>query len=371
MIDDAKIIVLDHGSGSVKVGFAGDKKPSTFPSIVGFAADSKGSKKKRSYIGKKACEKAESLILEYPIEHGIGKNWDNIEKIWDYTYTKKLKVEPSDHPILLTEAPMSPKVNREKMIEIMFETFKVPSFYIGIQAILSLYAAKQTTGVSCEIGDGVVQIVPIYKGFSMPHTIQRFNFGGRDITAWIQKILIECGNFFTKSSEMEIVRDIKEKLCYVAMDYDSELYKSKSGSDCDASYKLPDGNTITISDERFRCSELLFKPYMNGFEQRGIDIDIFNSIMKCPIGSRKELYQNIVISGGSSMFKNLPERIAKEITNLAPPSMKINVIASKDRKNAVWYGGSILAQNPHYPQMVITQDEFNDAGPGIVHRKCF
>lgn len=370
MSDDIKTIVLDHGSGTVKVGFAGDKRPSTFPSIVGFTNDSKG-KRKHTYIGKKACEKGDSLTFEYPIEHGITKNWDDVEKIWDFVFTKKLKVDPSEHPILITEAPQNPKVNREKFIEIMFEKYKVPSFYVAIQSVLCFYTLKQKTGIVCEIGDGVLQILPIYKGYSLPHAIARFNIGGHDITEWLQKILIERGNYFTKSYDKEIVRDIKEKLGYVAMDYDAELQKSKSTSDCDANYTLPNGNTITISDERFRCSELLFKPHMNGFELKGIDNLIFDQIMKCPIGMRKDLYSNIIVSGGSSMFKGFPERIKKEISNLAPPTMDIKVLAIKDRTKTAWFGGSFLASSPEFSRMAILLDEYNDAGPGIVHRKCF
>jgi actin len=293
-----------------------------------------------------------------------------MEKIWHHIFYNELHINPANHPVLLTEAPLNPKANREKMIQMMFETFSVPSFYVGIQAVLSLYSSGRTTGIVLESGDGVSQIVPIYEGYSLPHAIMQLNLAGRDLTTWLQKILNERGYMFTTSAECEIVRDIKEKLAYVALDFEAELQKAATTTDCNHSYTLFNGNEIIITNECFRCPELLFKPNFNSFEFDGIDQTLFDSIMKCDIGIRKDLYANIVLSGGTTMFNGLPERIEKEIVRLAPATMKIKVIAPPERKYAVWIGGSILASLATFPQMVITHEEYKDVGPGIVHRMC-
>ena len=373
---NAKALVVDNGTGISKNGFAGEDQPrSVFPTLIGYPKYESimtdvEHYTREYYIGEEAMQLKGVLKLMFPVEHGIIEDWTAMEKIWHYTFYTDLRIDPSEHPVLLTEAPLNPRPNREKMAEIMFETFNTPALYVAMQAVLSLYASGRTTGCVIDIGDGVSHVVPIFEGFALSHAIQRIDLAGRDITTYLQRLLRQKGYSFTTSAEKEIVRDIKEKLCYVAIDPEKEMMLSKKVAGMEKSYMLPDGETINVGVERFLAPECFFNPSVIGKELEPLDDVIVGAISECDVDLRRDLYSNIVLSGGSTMFPGIKERLTKEIKEQIPESVDVKIIAPPERMYSVWIGGSILSSLKTFHRMGVTRREYKEMGPQVSHR-CF
>jgi len=364
MAEEAQTVIIDNGSGMVKAGFAGEEGPrAVFPSIVGRPKNQQtmhGVTQKNEYIGDEAMQKKGILNLAYPIDHGIVSSWEDMEKVWHHTFYNELRVAPEEcNGVILTEAPRNPKQNREKMTTIMFETFQVKNMYVAIQAVMSLYAAGRTTGLVVDSGDGVTHTVPVFEGFSIPHAVEKMEIAGRLLTSFMQKLMLEAGESLTSSAEYEIVRDIKEKHCYVAANFETETADAQNSSAQDVSYTMPDKRVITIPGSvRMACPELIFKPELNGKSCASIHKLAWNSVQASDVDVRKDLCKNIILSGGTTMYEGLADRLKAEILALAPPSSEIRVIASADRKYAVWKGASTLACLSTFASSWVTAEDY-------------
>ncbi|EGW32164.1 centractin actin-related protein of the dynactin complex [Spathaspora passalidarum NRRL Y-27907] len=403
-------VVIDNGSGNIKAGFAGEDQPKTYASaIVGrpkyqkimagsLLMSDEPTTKEEVFVGDVAQQNRGLLKLSYPIEHGVVTNWADMEKLWYNVYTQDLKTNAEEHPLLITEAPLNPRNNRNKMCQILFESFNVPCIYVSIQAVLSLYASGRTTGVVIDSGDGVSHVVPVYEGFSLPSSIKRMDVAGRDITEHLSFNLRRMSGInLQSSSELEIVRLIKESSCFISKDptRDEKLYRVHyrtnapgDSSDLFASYKLPDGHNIQLGVERFRAPEILFNPQLIGNESPGIHELTSLAISKTDMDLRPILYQNIILSGGNTLLKNFGDRLLKELKQLQhqqdssnntiwnkdrdasyDTKMKLKIFAPPERKYSTWIGGSILAGLSTFKKMWITSQEYHE-NPDIIHTKC-
>lgn len=246
-------IVLDNGSGTIRAGFAGEDLPKCyFPSFVGRPKHQRvlaGALEGDVFIGQRAQELRGLLKIRYPLAHGIVEDWDDMEKIWQWVYEGELKTLSEEHPVLLTEPPLNPRANRDTAAQILFEQFNIPALYTSIQAVLSLYASGRTTGIVLDAGDGVSHAVPVYEGFAMSNSIRRIDVAGRDVTEYLQLLLRKNGWVFHTSAEKEIVRIMKEKTSYVALDPKREEKEWSTLSKADSKtqeYALPDGSKMKV-----------------------------------------------------------------------------------------------------------------------------
>lgn len=355
------VIVCDNGTGFVKCGFAGSNFPAhIFPSLVGRPIIRSTAKVgdievKDLMVGDEASQLRSMLEVNYPMENGIVRNWDDMKHVWDYTFGEnRLNIDPKNSKLLLTEPPMNPKKNREKMIEVMFENYQFEGLYIAIQAVLTLYAQGLLTGVVVDSGDGVTHICPVYEGFSLPHLTRRLDVAGRDITRYLIKLLLLRGYAFNQSADFETVRVMKEKLCYVGYDIFREQKLATETTTLVENYTLPDGRVIKVGGERFGAPEALFQPHLINLECQGISEYLFNTIQAADIDTRPEFYKHIVLSGGTTMFPGFPSRLERELKQLylervlkADTSrlskFKLRIEDPPRRKHMVFLGGAVLA----------------------------
>ncbi len=340
-------------------------------------------------------------------------NWDDAETLWRHTFYNELRVDPSEHSVLLSEPPLNPHINREKTAQLMFESFNVPSMCLSVAAVLALFASGHLTGVVLDSGAALTDAVPIYEGHALPHAVQRLSIAGFDLTDNIYRLLVEAGYTFTcQASERETPRNIKETMCYVAPHTISEpargaswlpiwnpnvissLSKSMAMPNTQMSrlppellkeialfrtydtahsapYELPDGQVLWVAHQRYMAPEPLFQPSLMHIEAHGVHMMTYNAIMACDVDIRKDLYGNMVLAGGNTLFPGMGDRLQKEMAFLAPSTMKVRVISPPERKYLTWLGGSILASLSTFNTCLISRAEYDEFGGKIICRKCF
>eukprot|EP00927_Polykrikos_kofoidii_P065660 TRINITY_DN61390_c0_g1_i1.p1 TRINITY_DN61390_c0_g1~~TRINITY_DN61390_c0_g1_i1.p1 ORF type:complete len:382 (-),score=56.21 TRINITY_DN61390_c0_g1_i1:173-1318(-) len=367
-------VVIDNGTGIMKAGFAGQETiKCAFPSFVGRPKHMRvmaGATEGDTFIGNRAEELRGILTLKYPMAHGIVEDWNDMELVWRHVYSE-MKAVAEEHPVLLTEAPLNPRKNREKAAEIFFETFGAPALFVSWQAILSLYSSGRTTGVVLDSGDGVTHAVPVYEGFALPHAVTRADIAGRDVTDHLMTLLRRTGHIFHTSAEREVVRTIKEQECYVAFKPAKEEAAENEKSSPQHQFRLPDGTLIPLGAERFRAPEILFHPHNVGMEYPGIHELLGTAINRADLDLRMALYSQIVLSGGSTMFQGFGDRLLDEIRKLAPKDIKIRISAPPERKFSTWIGGSVLAGLATFKKMWVSKEEYEEDGAPVLHRKTF
>lgn len=404
--------VIDNGTGYTKMGFAGNTEPQyIIPSAIAVKESAKVGGKSTSFkgvddldffIGDEAVDKA-GYGTKWPIRHGIVEDWDLMERFWEQCIFKYLRAEPEDHYFLLTEPPLNTPENREYTAEIMFESFNVPGLYIAVQAVLALAASwtsrqvgeRTLTGTVIDSGDGVTHVIPVAEGYVIGSCIKHIPIAGRDITFFIQQLLKEREVGIPPEQSMETAKAIKERFCYTCPDIVKEF--SKYDADPSKWIKQYESlNSITkkkfsidVGYERFLGPEIFFHPeFSNPDFSTSISETVDSAIQHCPIDVRRGLYKNVVLSGGSTMFRDFGRRLQRDLKRVVDSRLKLSeelsggrikpkpiecqVITHSMQRYAVWFGGSMLASTPEFYQVCHTKAQYDEYGPSIArHNPVF
>ena len=402
-------VVMDNGSGMTKLGFAGNDSPSfVFPTAI---ATSQSSNKRTgstssSFVSKGGLDDLDFFTgyealnanngpnynLSYPVKHGQVENWDHMERFWENSIFKYLRCEPEDHYFLLTEPPLNAPENRESTAEIMFESFNCAGLYIAVQAVLALAASwtsskvqdRSLTGTVIDSGDGVTHVIPVAEGYVIGPAIKHIPLAGRDITLFIQSLLRERGE---SDTSLQTAEKIKQEFCYVCPDIVKEYKKfDQYPQEKFAQYvvEYTDRNRKNIVDvgyERFLAPEIFFNPEIFSSDYlTPLPTVVDQVIQSSPIDVRKKLYKNIVLSGGSTMFKDFGRRLQRDLRGMVndrialserrsgvkSTGVDVQVISHKRQRNAVWFGGSLLAQTSEFKSYCYTKQDYDEFGPNIV-----
>eukprot|EP00927_Polykrikos_kofoidii_P062471 TRINITY_DN57287_c0_g1_i1.p1 TRINITY_DN57287_c0_g1~~TRINITY_DN57287_c0_g1_i1.p1 ORF type:complete len:432 (+),score=78.57 TRINITY_DN57287_c0_g1_i1:37-1296(+) len=394
-------LVLDVGGDSIKGGFSGQEAPRATVSTL-------TRRPRRPKFTESAPEATPETTPEVDadtytvrlIEHGVVTNFCSFDEVLSRTF-EAIGADPSAQPLLVTEAPLNPKSNREMLAQKLFEQYDVPALHVTIPGALSLTAEGLHTGVVIDVGDGVSYSVPVFEGFALTHAVRRVNIGGRDLTNYLARLLSEergCTALVGQDGNVT-AREIKESLCYVARDYQAALSEARHRQDAgpekstariarqlwverqvertpmedqggEKTFTLPDGTTVAAGTERFRCPEALFQPMNIGIEADSLQKFAYTSITKCEVDLQRPLSQNIVLTGGSMQFPGMEARMHQELRNHLPPSLPVKVSLTQDPVNSAWVGGSIMASLENMQTKWTTKEEYLEYGLQALHKRC-
>ena len=367
-------VVIDVGSGLVKAGFGGEDGPrSIFNTIVGTPKQvglMVGMELKERYVGDDAISKYEIMNFSYPIQRGEVTDWDKFENLMHFLLYSEMKVVPEEVSILITESPRTSRENREKLTEILFETFNVKRLHIANSSMLGLFSYGKTSGLIVDSGFNITSTVPIYEGYPLSHASIRINIGGEDLSknllSMIQNNLDE--NYIDIKGRI-LADDIKEKLGYLLLNKDDDDDVK------DVTYELPDGKKIDLSKELYKANEILFSPNEENEKEKGllsIKNMVIDSINKCDNEIKNDIKENICLTGGTTLLKNFPEKLKNELSE-SSEGTNFNLSAEQERLFSTWIGGSIVSSLDNFQFMWVNKKEHTDNGKNllVIDSKCF
>ncbi|KAL7721673.1 actin [Entamoeba marina] len=356
-------VIIDIGASTVKSAFSDKMKVnSIFTNVVGkprIRGCFMPGIANTFYIGEDAILKRGVLDIKRPIENGIITDWNDMEKIFHHTIYNEIRVPPEEQPLLLTYPNKSRRSDKERLSQLMFEVFSIPSFCLKLQEELSLYCTGKTTGTVVQCGDSGCLVVPVIDGNTLLHYGEYIDINGNDLDDYFRSSLLKKGFDLCTLKDKEILRQIREKFCYFSTNYLNEIQHIQH-----ISYELPDGSLIDIGKELIECPEALFNPYILNLNEIGIHQTTLNIISKCDSCYSNELHSNILLCGGNSMYNKMDERFENEIFDLSNKRVHtLKLPNSIEKIYSTIIGGSLLSSLSSFDTMCISKDIYDEYGP--------
>ncbi|XP_069131911.1 actin-like protein 6B [Argopecten irradians] len=417
--DEVGALVFDIGSYSVRAGYAGEDSPKAeIPTHVGVIEDLEAAMETEDKEIKQADKKyyIDTTMLKVPrkgmeissfLKDGMIDNWEIFEKVMDYTYSKNIKSEANMHPVMMSEPAWNSRGKRERLTEIMFETYNVPAFFLCKNAVLSAFANGRSTGLVLDSGATHTTAVPVYDGYVIGQAIVKSPLAGDFISLECKKLmeeleidvippymiqnkepvsLMETAKWkkkdipeVTKSFHNYMVKDVLQDFAASALQVMDTPYDNSTAETMPTVlYEFPNGYNQDFGAEKFKLPEGLFDPSVikdlpSGNTMLSAGHVVTTSVGMCDIDIRPSLYSSVIVVGGNSLISGFTDRLNRDLGTKTPPSMRLKIISATgtaERRFSSWIGGSILASLGSFQQMWISKQEYEEGGRSCVERKC-
>ncbi|XP_020854509.1 actin-like protein 10 [Phascolarctos cinereus] len=368
-------VVIDNGSGFTKVGFAGEKKPrfilKTASCLPNCATAMRGMPCSLDALG---TAPGRSRLLK----HGVIVDWESMESLWRHLFACGLKTSPKNWPVLMSDSPTSLPKNREKVAELMFETFSVPAFHMASTGLLALCSGGSLSGLAVEAGAGVCHATPIYAGHMWHKATFRLDMAGAALSKYFHGLLLEaCPDPRLQALPRLTVTMLKKRCCYISLDYEAAL-RAPTLQLPSACFCTADGCPVTLTDECFRCPKPLFWPSLLGHSSPGLSSLAFQALQAVPETIRPKLAANVLVAGGSTLFPGFPQRLRLELKALYQKQQQWpavssgtvlhpQLVAKPERGLATWVGGSLAGSLHSFHRLWVTHTMYEEQGAGCVH----
>jgi actin-related protein len=348
-------VVLENGSTIMKGGFIGDDAPrSIFSSRVGRHRG----RSDRLIVGEDFLRAGDAVadVRQRPVvERGIVTDWHAMERLLHHQFFAELRAPPSENAVCHTESPTAPRAHRERLLELLFETFDTPHVQIVNSAKASLFASGRGTGLILDSGGGVTHAVALFEGTVMHHGVRLLDLAGNDVSDVL-------ASHFPADVRRSDVAAVKQTMCQV---------RTEGSCANGGAYKLPDGTSLPVTAEALSdAPEIMFRPQLVGLEAPGVHEMVREAIDACDVDLRGQLFSSVVLAGRNTKLAGFDQRLRGELAALLSERPTTGggtarVVAPPERQCTAWIGGSISASLTSTPWL--SRAQYNEHGPTAAH----